>query len=157
MGQHLALKFLKRRVLYDIQVREDEERAVHANEPGGNAGRAGTHSFPKDACCFLWRQFDGMNLFGAPATGKGGLSSRRTEVAHPVHYSIRGNEVVCPFLIKNRDWGLDRLAAFPSANCEQCKTPYVYAQAQQRYDHCVVDAHEGIDAILLCHTVHSPF
>src|SRR6266567_2772571 len=132
MGQHLVLKFLERRVLGDGQVREDEERAVPAKDRSGNAGGARTHSFPKDGCRGLWLQFDGMNLFGAPATGNGGLSSRRAEIAHPVHYTVRGDEVAFPFLDKNGDRSLDRLATFASANREQCKTPYVYPQAQQR-------------------------
>ena len=42
-------------------------------------------------------QFDGMNLFGAPAAGNGGLSSRGAEVAHPVHHAVRGDEVAFPF------------------------------------------------------------
>src|SRR6266516_6742866 len=130
MGQRLALKFLERRVRGDVQVWEDEERAVGAKDRSGNAGRTRTHSFPKDGCRCLRRQFDGMNLFGAPATGNSGLSSRRAEVAHPVHYPVRGDEVAFPFLDKNRDRGLDRLATFTSANREQCKTPYIYAQAQ---------------------------
>ena len=81
MGQNLALKFLKRRVHGDVQVWEDEEIAVPSNDHSGNAGRARTHSFPKDGCRCLRRQFDGMNLFGVPGAGNGGLSSSRTEIA----------------------------------------------------------------------------
>ena len=127
MGQHLALKFLKRRVRGDVEVREDEERAVHAKDRSRNAGGARTHSFPKDGCRCLRRQFDGMNLFGAPATGNGGLSSRRAEVAYPIHCPVRGDEVAFLILDKNGDWGFDGFATFPPANREQCKTPYVYA------------------------------
>src|SRR6266487_103863 len=119
MGRYLALKFFKRRVLGDVEVREDEERAVDAKDHSGNAGGARTHSFPKNGCRCHRLQFDGMNLFGAPSTGKGGLSSRRAEVAHPVHDPVRGDEVAFPFLDKNRDWGLNRLATFAPANREQ--------------------------------------
>src|SRR6266568_7322413 len=112
MGQNLALKFLKRRVRGDVQVREDEERAVAAKDRSGNAGGARTHRFPKDGCRCHRLQFYSMNLFGAPATGKCRLSSRRAAVAHPVHDPVRGDEVAFLILDKNRDWGLDRLATF---------------------------------------------
>src|SRR6266516_1992870 len=119
MGQRLALIFLKRRVRSDVQVWEDEERAVSAKDRSGNAGRARTHSFPKDGCrCLRW-QFDGMNLFGSPAMGNGGLSSRRAEIAHPVHDPVRGDQVAFPFLDKNHERRFDRLTTFPSANREQ--------------------------------------
>src|SRR5438876_12457360 len=98
MGRYLALKFLKRSVRGDVEVREDEERAVHAKDHSGNAGGTRTQSFPKNGCRGLWLQFDGLNLFGAPAAGNGSLSSRRPEVAHPVHDPVSGNEVAVPFL-----------------------------------------------------------
>jgi hypothetical protein len=47
-----------------------------------------------------------MNLFGVPSTNKGGLSSRRPQVAHPVHDPVRGHKVAFLILDKNCDGGL---------------------------------------------------
>src|SRR5213595_2723668 len=99
MCQHFALKFLKRRVLGDVEVREDRERAEHAKDHSGNAWGTRAQRFPKDGGCGFWLQFDGMNLFAVPSPGKCRLSSRRSEVAHPVHCPISGDQVA--FLIVN--------------------------------------------------------
>ena len=48
VGQDLALKFLKRGILGDVQVGEDEERAVDTNEYSGNTRGARKEGFPKD-------------------------------------------------------------------------------------------------------------
>src|SRR5579863_8075201 len=103
MGQRLALKLLKRGVLGDVEIREDEARAVPAKDHSRNTGRARTHSFPKNGCRGIRLQFDGMNLFGTSATGNGSLASRRPQVAHPVHYPVRSDQVAFPVLDKNRD------------------------------------------------------
>src|SRR5258708_4579732 len=114
-----ALKLLKRRVLGDVEIREDEESAVSEKDQGGNAGGARAHRFSQNGCRGLWLQFDGVNLFGVPSTNKGGLSSRCPQVAHPVHDPVSGNKVAFLILDKNRDGGLDRLSTFPPANREQ--------------------------------------
>jgi hypothetical protein len=38
MTPYFALKLLKRRVLGDVEIREDEESAVSEKDQGGNAG-----------------------------------------------------------------------------------------------------------------------
>src|SRR5215469_8630956 len=60
-GQHFALKFLKRGMLGDVQVRENPESAVHAKDHRGKARRARTQSCSKNGGRSLWLQFDGMN------------------------------------------------------------------------------------------------
>src|SRR6266487_779094 len=119
MGQHFTLKFLKRRILGDVEVMENKKRAVHAKDHSGNVRGARTQGFSKNECRSLWLQFDGMNLFAVPSPGKCRLSSRRAEVAHPIHDPIRGYQVAVLILNKNGDRGHDGLATFPSPNREQ--------------------------------------
>src|SRR5581483_11876620 len=97
-----ALKFLKRRVLGDVEIREDEERAVSKKDQGGNTGGSRAHSFSKNGSRCRRLQFDGMNLFDVPSTNKGGLSPRRPQVAYPVHDPVSGNKVAFLILNKNR-------------------------------------------------------
>src|SRR5947209_1142450 len=106
-------------MLGDVQVREDPERAVHAKYHSGNAGRARTQDFSKNGGRSLWLQFDGMNPFAVPSPGKCRLSSRRSEVAYPVHDPIRSHQVAFLILNKNGDWSHNGLATFPPPNREQ--------------------------------------
>src|SRR6266567_1335532 len=119
-------------MLGDVEVREDRERAVHAKDHSGDARKAITQGFPKKGGRGLWLQFDGMNLFAVPSPGKCRLSSRRAEVAYPVHDPIRGDQVAFLIMNTNGDRGLNGLPTFPPANREQGETPYFDAQAQQR-------------------------
>jgi hypothetical protein len=135
VGQHFALKFLQRRVLGDAQVREDKESAVHTKDSrhhGGNAWGTGAQRCPKNEGCGCWLQFDGTNLFAVLSPGKCCLSSRRSEVAHPIHDPIRGDQVAFLILDENGKWGHDGLATFASANREQGEPPDLDAQAHQR-------------------------
>ena len=119
MGQHFALKFLKRRVLGDVEVRKDQERAVHAKDHSGNAWGTRAQRCPKDEGRGFWLQFDGMNLFAVPSPGKCRLSSRRSEVTYPVHDPIRGHQVAFLILNKNGNRCHNGLATFPPPNREQ--------------------------------------
>src|SRR6266699_1589865 len=112
-------------MLGDVEVREDPERAVHAKDHSGNARRTRTQGFSKNRGRSLWLQFDGMNPFAVPSPGKCRLSSRRAEVAYPVHVPIRGDQVAFLIMNKNGDRGHNGLATFPPANREQCETPHL--------------------------------
>src|SRR6516164_5650627 len=93
MGQRFALKILKRSVLGDAQVREDKESAVHVKDHGWSAWGTGAQCFPKDEGCGCWLQFDGTNLFAVLSPGKCCHTFCRSEVAHPIHDPIRGDQV----------------------------------------------------------------
>src|SRR2546430_17590858 len=98
MNLCFALKLLKRRVLGDVEIREDEESAVSEKDQGGNAGGARAQRFSKNECRGLWLQSDGVNLFGVPSTNKVDLSSRRPQVAHPVDEPVSATTVGCLIL-----------------------------------------------------------
>src|ERR1700730_15126051 len=105
-------------MLGNSEVREDPERAVHAKDRSGKARRAGMQGRSKNGGRGLWRKIDGINFFAVPSAGQCRLSSRRSEVAYPVHDPIRGDQVALLIMNENGERGHNGLATFPPAHRE---------------------------------------
>src|SRR6202521_5687634 len=104
MGDHSTLKLLKRRVCGD---------AVEASE-----GVAAPGFFSQDEGRLVFWQLYRVDRFSATPTCEDSLS-RNPQIAHPIHYSIRGAYIALPVPLHNREHDSMRQPAFAPTHCEQ--------------------------------------
>src|SRR5258708_7377091 len=104
MGDHRTLKLLKGRVCGD---------AVEASE-----GVAASGVFSQNEGRLVCGQFSCVDRFSATPPCEDSLS-RYPQIAHPIHYSIRGAYIALPVPLHNREHDSTRLPAFAPTHREQ--------------------------------------
>src|SRR5438132_10768463 len=104
MAEHRTLKILKGRVCGD---------AIVASE-----GVAVLDFFSQNEGRLAFGQFSYVDRFRTTPTREDGLS-RCPQIAHPIHYSIRGAHIALPIPLNNREHDSTRLPAFAPTHREQ--------------------------------------
>src|ERR1700680_4742837 len=104
MGEHRTLELLKRRGCGD---------AVEASE-----GVAAPGFFSQNEGRLVFGQFSCVDRFSATPTCEDSLS-RCPQIAHPIHYSIRGAYIALPVPLHNREHDSTRQPACAPTDREQ--------------------------------------